>query len=47
MRAAVTPADCRREGHKPAFQISDTSTLKITSMVTTCVRCGKAIEVKA
>lgn len=37
---------CRREGHVPAVKLTATSWFKPDSYITSCVRCGKAFEVK-
>lgn len=37
---------CRREGHRPAVTITKVSGIRITSYVTTCLRCGKHIEIE-
>ncbi len=38
---------CRREGHVPSVTIKLASTIEVTSLVCTCVRCGKTFETKA
>ena len=36
---------CRREGHKPAATLTNTSGVTITSYITNCQRCGKVFTV--
>lgn len=46
MSALVDRFVCRREGHKPCVTIGKVSGVTIESYYTTCLRCGKLVEVK-